>query len=177
MLVKLALAHPQLVKRLVLIGAPIGGASGQESSFPKFDLGDEFLEALEAKDVLRALSIFIPTVVSEPGTEALADLLLNSLISLPRKSIEGFFASDPDMDISSVMQQVAAPTLVMHGTEDRRVPLKCASIIAESIPGAVLHQFPECGHLPWITAPGEFCEVLRHFMRTGEVPPQPGAGK
>jgi hypothetical protein len=54
-------------------------------------------------------------------------------------------------------------------TEDRNVPFEVGRYLAEHIPGAQLHAFKGRGHVPVSTATGEFCEVLRCFVRTGGV--------
>ncbi|MEK7371215.1 MAG: alpha/beta hydrolase [candidate division NC10 bacterium] len=63
------------------------------------------------------------------------------------------------------------PTLVIHGTPDRRVPFDDARYLAKHIPGARLYPFEGSGHLPLFTATRAFCEALRQFARTGTVPP------
>jgi pimeloyl-ACP methyl ester carboxylesterase len=70
---------------------------------------------------------------------------------------------------------VKAPTLVLHGTEDRRVSVAAAHHLARQIPEARLYLFESRGHLPIFTATAEFCEVLRRFLTTGEVIPASAA--
>jgi hypothetical protein len=45
-----------------------------------------------------------------------------------------------------------------------------ALALVEGIAGARYCQFEGKGHLPIFTAPREFCEILRQFVRTGAVP-------
>jgi pimeloyl-ACP methyl ester carboxylesterase len=71
-----------------------------------------------------------------------------------------------------VLGQVKTPTLVMHGTQDPRVLLAIAHYLAEGLPDTRLYLFEGAGQLPIFTATAEFCEVLRRFVRTGEVGPQ-----
>ena len=42
---------------------------------------------------------------------------------------------------------VDVPTLVVHGTEDRIVPIGNAELIADAVPGARLHRVEQAGHL------------------------------
>jgi pimeloyl-ACP methyl ester carboxylesterase len=68
-----------------------------------------------------------------------------------------------------VLGQVKAPTLVLHGTHDRRVPLSAAHYLAEHLPDARLYLFEGRGHLPIFTATTEFCDVRRRFVTTSEA--------
>ena len=73
------------------------------------------------------------------------------------------------MDIVPILRSIAVPTLVAHGREDRLVDFAAAEYIAARIPGARLYAFEGKGHSPMFSATDEFCEVLRRFVRSGEV--------
>jgi DNA-binding SARP family transcriptional activator/pimeloyl-ACP methyl ester carboxylesterase len=167
-LVRLAIAAPALVKRLVLISTlldfwPNTGAP------PASEVDARFRAALRAGDLQQAMSLFVATVVTDPATGELADQFTRNLQRLPRESLLNTWEPDPGVDITSVLGQVKAPTLVLHGTEDRRVPLSTAYYLAEHLPDARLHLFERCGHLPIFTATSEFCDVLRRFVTIGEA--------
>jgi pimeloyl-ACP methyl ester carboxylesterase len=92
------------------------------------------------------------------------------MLALPGGTLRNFFLSLPTIDAETLAGKIQAPTLVMHGTEDCNVPFEYGEVIASRIPGAVFYPFVGRGHLPNCTAPGEFCEVLIQFLRTGTVP-------
>jgi pimeloyl-ACP methyl ester carboxylesterase len=117
------------------------------------------------------------SVVTDPDTGELAEQFTRNLLRLPRDTILSTWAPDPDVDITPVLAQVKAPTLVLHGTEDSRVPLSTAYYLAEHLPDAQLHLFEGVGHLPIFTATVEFCDVLRRFVRTGELGAAPSRGR
>jgi pimeloyl-ACP methyl ester carboxylesterase len=50
-------------------------------------------------------------------------------------------------DCFGQLGRIVAPTLVVHGDEDRMVPVRNAELLAERIPGARLHVLPRVGHL------------------------------
>lgn len=57
---------------------------------------------------------------------------------------------------------ISAPTLIMHGTRDRIVPVEYAHILQQKIRGARLHLF-KTGHAAHLRYPAEFAElVLTH---------------
>lgn len=167
MVVRLAVAAPALVERLVLIGTPLDITPGGPWLVRSAE-DDRFRAALKAGDLERAMQHFAATVVSDPDTGELAEQFTRNLLRLPRESILSTWTPDPELDISPILASVKTPTLVLHGTEDRRVSVVAAHHLARHIPDARLHLFEGRGHLPIFTATDEFCEVLRRFV-SGEA--------
>ena len=66
-------------------------------------------------------------------------------LAQPRETILSFFDPDPEMDIAPLLCAVSVPTLVMHGTEDRNVPLEVGRYLAGHIPGARFYVFQRPG--------------------------------
>ncbi len=50
-------------------------------------------------------------------------------------------------DAADRLSSVDAPTLMVHGVEDRVVPVENARVVADAIPGAVLELWPDAAHL------------------------------
>jgi DNA-binding SARP family transcriptional activator/pimeloyl-ACP methyl ester carboxylesterase len=167
-LVRLAIAAPALVKKLVLIGTLLDFWPNTASPAAS-ELDGQFRAALQAGDFERAMRLFVATIVTDPDTGELADQFTRNLLRLPQDTILSTWAPDPDVDITPVLQQVKTPTLVLHGTQDSRVPLATAHYLAEHLPDARLYLFQGVGHLPIFAATAEFCDVLRRFVRTGEI--------
>lgn len=167
MVVRLAVSAPSCVKRLVLIGTPLDTIPGS-MSLVSSEEDDRFRAALKAGDLERAMHHFVATVVSDPDTGELADQFTRNLLRLPRESILSTWTPDPELDITPILGQVKVPTLVLHGSEDRRVSVAAAHHLAQHIPDARLHLFEGRGHLPIFTATAEFCAILRTFVRTGD---------
>lgn len=152
----------------MLVGTPLDITPGSMSLVPSV-LDDRFREALRVGDIERAMACFVATIVTDPDTDELAEQFTRNLLRLPRATIASNWSPDPEVDIAPVLQQVTCPTLVMHGTRDRRVSLAAARHLAAHIPGAQLYLLEGRGHLPIFTATTEFCEVVRRFITTGEA--------
>lgn len=167
-LIRLSIAAPALVKKLVLIGTLLDFWPNTASPAAN-EVDRQFRSALRAGDFERAMRLFVATIVTDPDSGELADQFTRSLLRLPRDTILSVWAPDPDVDIAPVLDQVKAPTLVLHGTADPRVPVTTAHYLAEHLPDARLYLFDGAGHLPLFTATAEFCDVLRRFVRTGEI--------
>jgi pimeloyl-ACP methyl ester carboxylesterase len=171
LLVRLADTHPDLVRRLVLIGAPtdIGASDSPAQRADYLNATASFL----AKDDLDGLMRYhIDRVFSEPDVADLAASRLQRWLGMPRETVLSFYDRDPEMDIRPLLSAIRVPTLIAHGTEDRQVPFAAAEYLAAHIPGAQLYPFVGYGHVPLFTATQEFCDVLGAFVRTGKAPKQ-----
>jgi 3-oxoadipate enol-lactonase len=63
------------------------------------------------------------------------------------------------------LNQVAAPTLVVHGEQDIFVPPANALVLAERIPGAQLKLWPDAGHAYTIDEPESDREIARFLLQ------------
>jgi pimeloyl-ACP methyl ester carboxylesterase len=168
LLVHLTHRHPELVRRLVLVGAPTDiGTIGSPTQ--RVDHLDRIAAFLAADDFEGLMRYHMGRVMSEPDVADLAASRLQRWLDMPRETALSFFDPDPDMDIKPLLAEIRVPTLITHGTEDRQVPFAAAEYLAAHIPGAHLYPFVGYGHVPLFTATQEFCDVLRAFVQTGEV--------
>jgi pimeloyl-ACP methyl ester carboxylesterase len=67
-------------------------------------------------------------------------------------------------DVCDRLHQIAAPTLILHGTDDGISPAENAENLADAIPGARIQWLPEVGHSPNAEAPELFNGALRSFF-------------
>lgn len=67
-------------------------------------------------------------------------------------------------DSTSMLGQIAVPTLVVHGDEDAVINKSEAEAMAKAIPGAQLHIVAKAGHLPNLEQPAEFDSVVSEFL-------------
>ena len=67
--------------------------------------------------------------------------------------------------ISRDAHLISQPTLVLWGDRDREVPLADGLRLNEDIPNSRLKIFEACGHLPHEEYPEEFVEVVTGFLR------------
>ncbi len=67
-------------------------------------------------------------------------------------------------DVWDRLPSIAAPALVMHGSEDVVMPLANAELLAARIPGATLDVFDGAGHLFFHEEPERTAEALAAFV-------------
>ena len=166
LLVKLAVAYPSLVQKLVLVSSnPTPSVLNTRRAWL-----DEYRALLRQGHKEQALQILWPLVYPEPGTGPLVEQAIRAAMPLSIDILLHHFEPDPEDDIDSLLPHIQVPTLVMHGAADRLTPFEYGRDLAEHIPGAQLYAFQGKGHMLMFTATSEFCEVLRCFVRTEGVP-------
>jgi pimeloyl-ACP methyl ester carboxylesterase len=69
------------------------------------------------------------------------------------------------------LNQLAAPTIVVHGEQDVFVPPANALVLAERIPGAEMRLWPDAGHMFIIDEPEADREIARFLEHHTEGPP------
>lgn len=65
---------------------------------------------------------------------------------------------------------ISAPTLVLHPTRDRAIPIAIARYTAARIPGAVLKELDTADHLIWFS---EAVEAITDEIQTSPAGPFP----
>jgi 2-hydroxymuconate-semialdehyde hydrolase/2-hydroxy-6-oxo-octa-2,4-dienoate hydrolase len=85
-----------------------------------------------------------------------------SLFPAPRDA----WVQDLTLD-ASALAAVRAPVLLVHGRDDRIVPLLDGALpLLEALPDARLHVFGRCGHVPAVEHHAAFVHLLRDFLET-----------
>jgi 3-oxoadipate enol-lactonase len=67
-------------------------------------------------------------------------------------------------DTSARLASIEAPTLVVHGTEDRMLPVVNGELIARSIPHARLELLDGVGHMFWWEQPERSAALVRSHV-------------
>lgn len=62
------------------------------------------------------------------------------------------------------LRRLATPTLLLHGREDRVIPLACSYRLLELVPDAQLHVFGRCGHWTQVERAADFNELCALFF-------------
>ena len=67
-------------------------------------------------------------------------------------------------DRSGRVHAITAPTLVVHGVEDKLIRPANGRRLAERIPGARLVMLDDCGHMPMHEKPDELVAAVLEFL-------------
>jgi pimeloyl-ACP methyl ester carboxylesterase len=150
-----ALAHPELVERLVLIAAGFLYA-GQDPSLLNPATRDEArrLVALtrHEKDGVIADEVFAESMRSGLANQALIESI----------------ARGEDL-LDGKLGGVRHPTLLVWGREDRLTPIAVAERAHAEIVGSQVVVLDKCGHAPHQEQPEQLAAVLDKFLSGGAV--------
>lgn len=152
---QLAVAHPELVTRLVLINsAPAEGLITPPERYSQLEF------AVRMPDVLKmALAAMMPTA---PKDEFYARLLEESVAKSADALIPNGHALD-QMNLTEAAKGIKVPTLIIYGRKDMLVTFDMMERTRDTIPGALLESWEEIGHSAPVEAPERFTRRLVEF--------------
>ncbi|WP_214364752.1 alpha/beta fold hydrolase [Pseudonocardia sp. H11422] len=166
--ISLALAeqHPDRVARMVLMGAPGVGMTITEG-----------LRALRAYEPSPQNMRHLLTEYFAVDTSIITDDLVRIRYEASAETYDAYRAMffDPrhagnDLGITEEqVRAITAPSLLVHGREDKVVPLEVAWNMVRLLPDADLHVFARCGHWTQIERAAEFNELVAAFLRGPSV--------
>ncbi|MEW6186527.1 MAG: alpha/beta hydrolase [Thermodesulfobacteriota bacterium] len=162
---ELAIRHPELVSKIVLVST---GAGGQSSVQPQPEYMALFVRD-EAED-LEARTRRVYTAIAGKGYMDNHPEDLNQVVKhqkakpMSTESYQRQFGAVLTYDTSSRLDKISAPTLVIHGDYDPLIPYGNGQYLADHIKGARLSTFPGVGHLPHIEATEQFNRVVIEFL-------------
>lgn len=173
--ITLALRHPILVERMVLIGPTVTGRLSTYVNLvvspitlmERFGLGSLLVAVGERSVVGITDRIMRPASFAERSgiTEADYERLRADARSpgQGRVRAECFFAMREN-NLSGKLKDIETPALVIWGAEDNTVPLREASVIADEWPEADLRILPRAGHWPQFEAPGTTRRLVAAYL-------------
>ena len=173
--VTLALRHPVLVERLVLIAPTITGRLSALINFglspitllERFGLGRLIVSSVERTFVGVTDRLMRPASFAERTGITRADYeRLRADSRRPgqgRVRAECFFAMREN-DLSGQLSKVQSPALVLWGAEDNTVPLRDAGVVDDEWPAADLRILPKAGHWPHFEAPETTRRIVASYL-------------
>lgn len=160
--VALAMArrHPSRLAGLVLSDTR-AGADPPEAKKAR----DEAITRVAREGAAGYVAELVPRLLSERSAKA-RDLALAIARLQPAIGIAGALAALRDRpDSTATLADIAVPSTVIVGAEDRLTPPSEARRMAEAIPGATLVEIPGAGHLANLESPGPFADAVLALLR------------
>ncbi len=164
---ELALARPELVERLVLVGAALGGWDWSEGA--KAGYAEEE-EALERGDLAEAAAAQARMWLADDASEEVRALteamtLRSYELQLPvEDQVDDVWPEPPARER---LAEVHVPTLVVVGSEDVGDIKAIAEKLADELPDTRLETIGGAGHLPSLERPDELNRLLLEFLQDG----------
>jgi len=155
---------PERFDRLVLMGTPC-------DTFlmtPGLAAGWDYTPSREAMRSTMSHFPFDPAAITD---ELVEDRYQASLIPGAQEGLRNLLAApnpDGETELSGVPEKIAAsialPTLILHGREDRVIPVEMGLRLGRAMPNAQFHMFGRCGH--WVQAErfDDFVALTARFL-------------
>jgi pimeloyl-ACP methyl ester carboxylesterase len=160
---QMAADHPDRMAKMVLMGTPAVGMTPTEglAALRAYEPSHEAMRAL-----LRNYFAVDPAMITD-------DLVkIRYEASIADGAYEAYRAMflDPrhagsDLGITeNEVRAIATPALLIHGREDKVVPLQVSLTMVGLLPNADLHVFSACGHWTQIERADEFSAVVSDYL-------------
>jgi pimeloyl-ACP methyl ester carboxylesterase len=171
---EVALRHPDRVEALVLGASSAGGfAAYMPTSFVETFFARAGAMTLEEADWATVAFTYAEKTRRLHPERIFTDIAHRASSPLqPLESLRQAVAVAAH-DAYERLNQVAAPTLVVHGEQDHVIPPANALVLADQIPGAQLQLWPDAGHMYIIDEPKADREIARFLLHHSAVSPAP----
>ena len=159
----LACRHPERVRRLVLmgsVGVPFVITPGLDAVWgyqPSIDTMRQLLDifAYDRKLVNDDLAKLRYEASIQPGFQE----SFSAMFPAPRQRWVDAMCS-----AEQAIRQLPHPTLVIHGRDDKVIPLSNALTLVQWIPDSQLHVYGQCGHWTQIEHAQRFSTLVSDFL-------------
>lgn len=149
--------HPERVQSLILVDTTSGGSSPERLQ--------QRLHAIDTQTSRQLAEARAPQLVSAQASPELIAELADIMAEVRPAGYRHAAIALAAADVSAYLPSIAVPTLVIHGTEDRVVPLETGEQLARAIPGAQLVVLPGAGHVSNQEQPEAFNTAVREFLQ------------
>ena len=160
---------PERFDRVVLMGAG-GGLTEPTPELAKLASFHKDPNPVAFKNLL-SWFLFDESILEDELENIVAERLELFLRPEVRKSYEENFSKSQLSDMlvpPSALKKMDAPILLIHGHEDRFVPLESSLYVMNYLPNAQLHTFKRCGHWAQVEQKDRFIKLTTDFFN-GEL--------
>ena len=159
--IEYASANPQSVEKLILVSP----AGAMKQSTPALDA---YIMAALYPDSTTAQNAFsIMTGNNKEISQSTVDGFIHRML-LPNAKY-AFMSTILGMknapEISTKLEVLQIPTLVIWGELDPVIPIKYAEYFVQNIRDCRFYQMENCGHTPYVEDPKEFIKIALDFLK------------
>lgn len=162
---EVALAAPERVKGLVVIGAGAGPAADPAAGLRR----SARLRGGELEQVAAEMGAIVSHL---PGPNGPATR--DSFISMMKQQGSDFIARQSDalayrVDLWPRLHEIKCPALMLWGKHDQFSPAADGLRMASLLPRGRYVELAECGHFPSLEYPGETAAALKHWLEESRL--------
>ena len=167
-----AVRYPERVSRLILQGsfARMGWLIDTEEGQQLFQTALSLIRQGWSTDLPAYRQFFTSLFMPDADTEAIRQFNEMQRISASPENAAALFSAMRDTDVSELLSQVRAPTLVVHCRGDATAPFEAGRELAAAIPGARFLPLDSRNHaiLPHEPAAEAVGKAVEEFLGEGE---------
>jgi pimeloyl-ACP methyl ester carboxylesterase len=163
---EVVLRHPALVDKLVLTATSAGGSTHVAPAPEMLAMLGQDRRGMEPGDLARQthMRIMAPGF-AERHPEAMERIVANARYRpQPAEAYRRQLQSVMGNNAADRLEQIHAPTLVVHGEVDPLVPVQNGKYLAQHIPSARLILYPDTGHIPIIERADDYNRDVLAFL-------------
>lgn len=173
-----AARHPERVSHLVLCGGFVRGwakRDAPEAAMEQHATQVRLIELGWGSDDPSFRQVFSTNFMPDAPLEAMRAFNDFMPLTSSARTAAKIFRTNGDIDVQEEARRVRAPTVVVHGRGDLRIPFEEGRRAAGLIPGARFVTLETRNHLLQQDEPAwrEFLEVLCGFYPPAHLPPNP----
>ncbi len=171
----LAMRHPVLIERMVLVCPTVSGKLSTFINFlispitimERFGLGSLLVSTFE--NTFTSLTDMLMRPISFSQRTGITEETYKRLRADARRPGQGrtryeCFYAMRDNDLSGKLGGIEPPTMVLWGAEDNTVPLRDSGVVADEWPQADLRIIPKAGHWPQFETPEQTRRHIAAFL-------------
>jgi 3-oxoadipate enol-lactonase len=164
-----ALQYPRRVRSLILGGTACGGEHTVAAEQEVLDV----MKARESMSPERGIRALVPYIYDSktPVERVEADMAIRLRTYPPLESYRAQLEGIYQWESYDRLEQLQAPTLVIHGEHDQLVPLPNGRLLAEKIPGAQLVILANASHIFFTDRPRETVSSILEFLASHQPNP------
>ena len=166
---EIALTYPDIVDHLVLIATSMGGERSRELGQPFWEKVGPAIAGKPAEEVYRTDL----TMMTAPGFAQKHKDIFEQAVQLRMRQPQPLWAFLRQLaacqvfDVSSRVQEIAQPVMIIAGKDDPVTPFPLSLDILEKLPGAKMISYENCGHAILLEKAGELTRDIRAFLLNG----------
>lgn len=161
---KMALAHPERVSRVAVVGSPINGKT--LNPFLKLAGGSWITELPSAlQPVTEAVIMSTMKIVLNGDSKRVKEMITRDV---QKTTIDSFVRSIGDLyrtDLRPEIRTLQPPTLGIYGANDNIVSPKNATVLSKLVNKAEVTMMSKSRHFPMADEPERFVDVLSRFLK------------
>lgn len=161
---ELALRHPALVRRLVIVASSPAFGS-RDPAFREAFLAARQKPLDEGQGMAGVAAALVPTMLGPAADPSAAPAAIAAMASVDQAAYRATLATLTGFDRRADLPRITQPALLIAGEADQTAPPRGMARMAEAIPQARLLVIPGAGHLLPLEAPDAFHAALLDFLR------------